>query len=387
MKQYKICGVVTRAFGIRAFMIDNLKYVQANGFDASFVCEKENFSREELDDVVYHPIEMSRGFVSPIEILRVVCQLTKLFKKEKYDIVQYSSSNAGLYAAIASWLARVPVRIYCMWGLTYVAETGFSRFFYKNLERVISLFSTDVQPDSHANMKIAIKDHLVSPKKIDVIHKGSATGVNLEKFNIKYKKIWREKIRKQYNIPVDAKVIGYVGRLVPEKGLNELFEAFNRINDNNVYMLMVGPNYNIEGLNQKLYKVAVKNKHIIFVGSVSNPSKYYAAMDWFSLPSYREGFGSVVIEAASLGVPTICSNIDGPTDFVKDGENGLICEVKSVNSLYNVIVKALALTDADYCKLSRNAYEAVKNDFDSKIFKQYFLQNRLELIQKHVLKK
>lgn len=382
MRKYKICGIVTKAFAIRAFMLDNLKYVHNNGFESSFVCEPEDFSKEELDNIKYHPITMKRGYVSPFEIIRVIYQLMKLFKKEQYDIIQYSSSNAGLYAAVAGWLANVPIRIFCMWGLTFTDSKGWNRLFYKYLDKIICLMSTSVQPDSYANLKVAISEKLISHQKGSVIHKGSATGVDLEKFDIRNKDIWRKEIRDQYKIPQDAIVIGFVGRLVPEKGLNELFEAFKRVDKDNVYLLLVGPYYNISGLDQQLYEWAQKNERVIFVGPVLNPAKFYAAMDFFTLPSYREGFGSVVIEAAAMGLPTICTNIKGPTDFLKDNYNGLLCEVRSSESLYNTIIKALSLSMAEYKMMSENAYFSVKSDYDAKVFKKYFLENRLSLIRK-----
>ncbi len=382
MKTYKFCGIVVKAFAIRAFMLDNLKYVHDKGFESAFVCEPDNFTAEELGDVKYHPIKMGRGYVSPFEIIRVTYQLTKLFRRERFDIIQYSSSNAGLYAAVAGWLARVPVRVFCMWGLTFTDEKGMSRLFHKYLDKVICMFSTSVQPDSYANLKVAIDEKLIKPEKGCVIHKGSATGVDLDKFNIAHKEEWRKEVREQYNIPVDARVIGFVGRLVPEKGINELFEAFNRIDIPNTYLLVVGPYYNVEALNQELYKQAQANKQVVFVGPVLNTAKFYAAMDFLTLPSYREGFGSVVIEAAGLGVPTICSNIKGPTDFIKDNNNGILCEVKSAESLYQAINRALSLTQEEYTILCNNAYDSVKRDYDAKIFKTYFLKNRLELVER-----
>lgn len=381
MRKYKICGIVTKAFAIRAFMLDNLKYVHEKGFDSSFVCEPDNFSEKELGGLKYHPIVMGRGYVSPFEIIRVIYQLIILFKKEKYDIIQYSSSNAGLYAAIAGWFAGVPVRVFCMWGLAFVDAKGLTRFFRKFLYKIICFFSTSVQSDSYANLEVAIEEKLISPQKGSVIHKGSATGVDMDRFNISNKEIWRKAVKNEYKIPESSRVIGYVGRLVPEKGLNELFEAFSRITDERIYLLVVGPYYNVTALDQDLYNWAQKNQRIIFVGPVMNTAKYYAAMDFLILPSYREGFGSVIIEAAALGVPTICSNIKGPTDYIKDGYNGLLCEVKSVDSLYNTIIKALSLSSTSYNELCNNAYISVQCDYDAKIFRKHFLNNRLNLVE------
>ena len=384
-QKIKIAGIATRGQGIKWFMLDNLRYAAQNGFEADVICEPTDmFKEEDMSLINYIPVPMQRGNVSPMEVLKCTWRLYRIFRKNKYDVVQFTSSNAGLYASIASWMARVPVRIFCQWGISYKEDyTGFKQWFFKMIEKVTCMCATDVQPDSYANLKFAIEEGLYTAKKGSVIHKGSANGVDMQKFDIAQKAIWRKDIRAQYGIDENAVLFGYVGRIVPEKGINELFEAFSKIENQNARLMIVGPNYNVEGLDQELYKVALANDRIVFTGPVSNPAKYYASMDYLCLPSYREGFGSVVLEAASLAVPTICSNIKGPTDFIKDGENGLLCEVKSMESLLAVMKKALNLTTEQYQKIANSAFSDVKRDFDAQIFRKYYLEDRMRLLKKH----
>lgn len=384
-KKYKIAGVATRAQGIKWFMLDNLRYASENGFDASVICEPTDmFKEEDMSGIKYISVPMQRGNVSPIEVLKCTWHLYRIFRNEKYDVVQFTSSNAGLYASIASWMARVPVRIFCQWGISYKEDyTGFKQWFFKMIEKVTCMCATDVQPDSFANLKFAMEEGLYTEKKGSVIHKGSANGVDMQKFDISHKSEWRKEVREKYGISEEVTLFGYVGRIVPEKGINELFTAFTQIADKNARLIIVGPNYNVEGLDQSIYKAALANERIVFTGPVSNPAKYYAAMDFLCLPSYREGFGSVVLEAASLGIPTICSNIKGPTDFIRDGENGLLCEVKSSESLLHVMQKALNLSQEQYLSISGTAYNDVKRDFDAQIFRKYYLEDRLRLLKKH----
>lgn len=384
-KKYKIAGVATRAQGIKWFMLDNLRYASENGFDASVICEPTDmFKEEDMSGIKYISVPMQRGNVSPIEVLKCTWHLYRIFRKEKYNVVQFTSSNAGLYASIASWMARVPVRIFCQWGISYKEDyTGFKQWFFKMIEKVTCMCATDVQPDSFANLKFAMEEGLYTEKKGSVIHKGSANGVDMQKFDISHKSEWRKEVREKYGISENATLFGYVGRIVPEKGINELFTAFTQIADKNARLIIVGPNYNVEGLDQNIYKAALANEKIVFTGPVSNPAKYYAAMDFLCLPSYREGFGSVVLEAASLSVPAICSNIKGPTDFIRDGENGLLCEVKSSDSLHHMMQKALNLSQEQYLSISGTAYNDVKRDFDAQIFRKYYLEDRLRLLKKH----
>lgn len=249
------------------------------------------------------------------------------------------------------------------------------------MTKATCLFSTHVQPDSFANLDFAISERLYSAKKGSVVFNGSATGVDTHKFDRNQAEKWRKEIRRNYNIPQDAKLFGFVGRLVPEKGINELLCAFEEIKDESTYLMIVGPDYQTERLDQSLLGRARNNPRIIFCGNQKNTAPFYAAMDFLVLPSYREGFGAVVLEAAALAVPSICSNIKGPTEFVKDNETGLLCEVQSTQSLLNAMRKGLNLSKEKYSTLAETAYKTALEKFDADIFRKEFLKNRLELLK------
>ena len=153
------------------------------------------------------------------------------------------------------------------------------------------------------------------------------------------------------------------------------------INDSESLLMIVGPTNEVERLNQTVYQESLKQRNIIYVGSVPNAAKYFAVFDYMMLPSYREGFGMTVLEAAAMGVPSIISNIKGPTDLIRDGHNGIVCEVKSVDSLKAAIEKALSLSESEYSKMSKNAYTEVIEKFDAVKFKQAFVENRNMLLE------
>lgn len=382
MMEKKICSLYRVPYGIRAFMLNNLQYLSVKGgYDCTVICSQENsLTKEELGNIKYIPFEAKRGNVSPWEVLKCTYKLYQIFRREKFSIVQYSTANISLYSCIAGWLAGVPVRIFCQWGIDYIDHNGFKRFFYKMMERITCLFSTNVQPDSYANLKFAIDEHLYPSSKGNVIYNGSACGVDLTRFSIAQKQVWKKEISKQYHLPDDKMIFGFVGRLALEKGINELLKAYLDLKDNNSILMMVGPYYGVDDLDQELYQKAQDSDNIIFVGPVADVERYYAAFDYLILPSHREGFGLVVLEAAAMGTPTIVSNIKGPTEFVKDNHNGLYFEVGSVNSLKTALLKALSDNESLQEKLSANAYTDVCRDFDSAIFKQKFLEDRNRLI-------
>lgn len=382
MDKIKICGITTRS-GTAKIMVPTLTYVAEKGYDSYLICQPcNNFNNGAIAPITYIPVEMGRGAVSPMEVLKCTYRLYKIFKQQKFDIVQYASSNAGLYASIAAWMAHVPVRIFCQWGIPYTDYTGMKLKFFKFMEYFTCLLSTSVQPDSHLNREWAIKEGLFKPKKGVVLGKGSAQGVSLKRFDIQKKTIWREEIRKQYQIPEEVKVFCFVGRIVPQKGVNELMEAFIRIDRNDTYLFILGAPDEINSLDQELLTKIKKKKNVVFTGAVSDPERYVAASDYLVLPSYREGFPNTILEAGALGIPSIVTRINGMIDLIVEGKTGFVCEIKSADTLYCAMTKALTLTNEEYKTMSYNVYTTVKNDFDAEYIKECFYNNRQELIRK-----
>ena len=160
-----------------------------------------------------------------------------------------------------------------------------------------------------------------------------------------------------------------------------MIEAFINMDKPDTCLLLVGPLDDVKRLDQSLYGKAQDSNNVIIVGPVSNAAQYYAAFDFMMLPSYQEGFGMTILEAAGVGTPSIITNIKGPTELIKDGVNGFVCEVKSVESLQGVMQKAYEMTNEDYESMCKEAYKIAVRDFDGAKFKELFLQNRNELLE------
>ena len=135
-------------------------------------------------------------------------------------------------------------------------------------------------------------------------------------------------------------------------------------------------------MNQELVEKAQKADNIVFTGSVPDPERYVAASDFFVIPSYREGFPNTILEAGALGVPSIVTRINGMIDLIQDGHTGFVCEIKSVDTLYQSMSRALSLSEEEYRAMSDNVHTTVKNDFDAEYIKECFYQNRQELVNK-----
>lgn len=362
-------------------MLGNLNYMADNGYKAYVISQPgEILQKEHLGKVQFIPLLIKHGNVSPLEVLKTIWTLYKIFKKgtiRHYSICNFQCSLICVHSRLDGSCA---VRIYCQWGISYTDFHGVYLWFYKLMEKITCIFSTSVQPDSPSNLKFSIQEGLYKASKGHVLLNGSATGVDLTKYDCSMKKRWNKDIRDMYSVPQDSFVFGFVGRLVPEKGINELLEAFLSINGEKIYLFLVGP-VEKNRLDSVLLAKAKDHPCVIFTGSVPNAAKYHAAFDFLVLPSYREGFGMTVVEAAALATPSIISRINGPTDFVQDEYNGLICEVKSTESLKNKMEQALLpfkrrKRDIDPKMLTM----LVKTKFDSTMFKQEFLKNREYLL-------
>jgi glycosyltransferase involved in cell wall biosynthesis len=270
--------------------------------------------------IVHLPIERDIKLVADLKSLLL---LTLIFYKNKFSLVHSVSPKAGLLASIASWVTFTPNRLHTFTGQVWLNKKGVSRWFLKSLDKVISLINTNILVDSYSQQNFLIKENILSRGSSFVLGNGSIGGVDINRF--KPSKKWRNKMRKSLNIKDECLVFLFVGRLKKEKGLFELIEAFKniRVKNENVELLIVGQDE--EELKGELIKyLGVCSEFVKFIDFTYIPEKYMMASDIFILPSYREGFGTAVIEAAACGLPSIGSNIYGLSDAIKDGETGFL---------------------------------------------------------------
>lgn len=379
----KICFITTISMTLKAFVLETAKYLHENGeFDISFICNYDREFENSLPDYIhYYPVAMERGI--SLGGIKAMLEMKKIFDREKFDIIQYSTPNASCYAALAGRMANIPVRLYCQWGIAYVGFHGIKKEIFKLEEKMVCSLSTWIEPDSFGNLKFSHQEKLYPENKGSVIWNGSASGVNIDKFNIDNKQIWRDEIREKYRIPNDAKVFIFVGRVTRDKGINELFAATKKLltKYNDIYLLMVGPDENSGTVNEQLYDWSKNNSKIIYCGFTNEVEKYLAASDVYVLPSYREGFGSAVIEAETMGIPVIVSDIPGPTDAMKKNYTGLIVKKGSTKELAKVMYKLYN----DYelrNKYSNNAHEFALVNFEQNKLMKKILEDREILIKK-----
>lgn len=374
----KICFITTIPLTLNTFVLNTAKYLhESTDWDISFICSDENDFGSSLPKYIhYFPVKMERGI--SIAGVKAMFEMKKIFKREKFDLIQYSTPNASLYASIAGKLANIPVRVYCQWGMAFVGFQGLKRKIFQMEEKYVCYLSTHIEPDSNSNLRFAHEIGLYPKSKGYVIWNGSACGVNLTKFDISNKEEYRKDIREQLDVPEDAFVYGFVGRITRDKGVNELLEAYKAINDDS-YLIVVGPSEVDETINQDLYTWALKNEKIKFTGYTTVVEQYLSAMDCYILPSYREGFGMGVVEAEAMGVPVIVTDIPGPTDAMIDNETGIVVQKADVESLYNAMISIRG--DKVRCfAMAEKAHDFAVNNFEQKQLFNYILEDRKKLL-------
>ncbi len=380
----RICIVTTVWSSINNWIKPFLNEYHDRDIDVTVVCNMDTDYEEKLHQefpfVNTYPIDFPRG-ISILGSIKSIKKLTSFLKSSSFDLVQYSTPNASMYAALASKFAKVPVRLYCQWGMVYVTMTGIKRKVFKTIEKLVCKLSTEIQPDSIGNLDFCRENGFYDSSKSRVIWNGSAKGLDLSAFDVSKKESYAKEIRKQYNISDSDLVVGFVGRLGREKGCNEIFKAFKEIRKKftNAKLLFVGPIEKEETIEPELLKYFNSCPDIIITGRVSNVEKYTSAMDVFVLPSYREGFGMSVVEASAMEVPVVVTKYPGPSSAMKENVTGYSVDVKDVENLTERIIYLLSNPD-EAKSLGKNGRKYVEEHFDQKEFIKRYMENRLELL-------
>lgn len=385
MDRKKICFCTTIASTIRSFLVPLAQYLVENeNYDVTFISDTSDLLDEYLNEHIHYiPVPMKRGIA--FDGLQAIWKFYKIFKREKFDIVQYSTRNAATYASVAAWMAGIKTRLFCQWGMMFIAMHGLKRFLLKLDDKMVCALSTDIETESFSIREEAIQENIYKPEKSVVIWNGSACGVDTRKYDMTKKSVWRKEYREKYNIPESSTVFGYCGRITRDKGLNELFGAFKEIvevRQEDAFLMIIGAYDNAETIDQDLFSWAKNNERVIFTGYTREVPQHYSALDVFASLSYREGFGLVVIEAAGMGVPAIVTDCPGQIDTVTNNVTGVHVPVHNVPSVVNAM--EFYINNSQRTKdMGINARKEVEEKYEQQTLFEKLATHRNELIEKN----
>lgn len=293
------------------------------------------------------PVRMAR----PIRPLQDALSLVALFfalRKLRPHIVNAGTPKAALLGMIASWLLRVPVRIYIVRGLRGETATGLQRRILNLTERISSFCATHILYVSKSLRDVHLELGLAPARKATVLLEGSSKGVDLDRFRRTPARVEAAaELRASLGIPPDAPVVGFVGRVTRDKGADDLVEAFLRLSEEapTAHLLLVGRVEADDSPSPATLQTIDEHPNIHLTGMMQDVAAAYQAMDFLVLPSYREGFPNVVLEASAAGRPTIGYRSTGVVDAVVHDETGLLVPTGDAAELGRAILRYLGDTE------------------------------------------
>lgn len=339
----KVCFVATTPYAVNPFLKVHLLHL-AKFYEVTLCVNEKVYS---LDEEIRRQVSVEhcdiQRKISFFKDIYALFQITNLLLKLRPDSVHSITPKAGLLAMIAGFIARVPHRFHTFTGQVWASRKGFARLFLKLLDKVIVIFSTQIFTDSQSQSDYLFSNNVVKPGQALVLGKGSIAGVDPRRFTPDISQ--RNILRSDLGINDDVIVFLYVGRIAKDKGLYDLVSAMNMVSTqySEAELWVVGPDE--AGIQQDLSRQVDTNTIVRWLGKTFQPERYMAAADALVLPSYREGFGSVIIEAASCGIPAIAYKTEGVIDAIEDQSTGILVEKFNIKEFSRAMIQLIENPD------------------------------------------
>lgn len=376
----KIAFVVAVPLTAQVFLMDHFEYLMKK-YEIHLICNfPDHKSKKQFIDtgIICHnaPIHRSINIGADFKGMYV---LLKILKREKFASVHSVTPKAGLLTALAGWMTKIPVRIHIFTGQVWATRRGLMRPILKSMDKIIDIFNTTILVDSESQRQFLIKEGVLKEKNSVVLAHGSIAGVKLERFIISSE--IRKKEREKFEFAEDNIVYIFLGRLNRDKGIGQLYEAYNRliVECPKARLLFYGIDEENYLEKVKAYKNIKLGENFFFPGLTKAPYQALQAGDVFVLPTWREGFGSSVIEAQALGLPAITSDAYGVIDATVPGITGLRCKVNDSEGLYQCMRKYY-----DHPSLIKehgaNGRKRVVEKFDNKVVSAAWVEYYKQLL-------
>lgn len=311
----------------------------------------------EQEGIEVRVVDMERK-ISLFKDLVSLFRMIALLRKEKPDMVHSITPKAGLITMLAAKIAGVPIRVHTFTGLIFPTASGFKQKLLIAMDRLLCRCATNIYPEG-LGVKKALEDYKITNKPLKVIANGNVNGINVEYFNpAQFKKNSDNVFR-----------FCFVGRMVGDKGINELASAFERLNKrySNTQLVLVGNlEQELDPLKSETMNIIGSSSSINFVGYQSDVRPFLAMSDAFVFPSYREGFPNVVMQTGAMGLPQIVTNINGCNEIIVEGENGVIIPPQDERALYDAMERFITSSD-EVSSMANKAREMITSRYEQSI--------------------
>jgi glycosyltransferase involved in cell wall biosynthesis len=380
----KLIRITTVPLSLKLLLAGQMKFMKANGWEVIMVSSdgREVQQIVRAEGVQHEVIPFTRK-ITPFQDLTCIWKLYQLFKREKPDIVHTHTPKAGLLGMIAAKLSGQKIRIHTLAGIPYMAAEGTKKGLLVQAEKWTYSSSTEVWPNSEGLKSFVIEEKLCEAEKLKVIGKGSSNGVDFEKFN-------RDVLKENHLVAAtmrilpgdDDFIILSVGRLVQDKGIEELVNAFleSKIYSMSKLVLLGSFEQELDPISIDLMKTIRENPRIVQIDWSDHVAHYMALADVLVHPSHREGFPNVLLEAGAMELPVICSDIIGNSDVITQQKTGLIFPVKDKSVLKEALEFAFVKRDK-MAQLARDLKKEVQENYDRKSIHQALLANYNRLLK------
>jgi glycosyltransferase involved in cell wall biosynthesis len=380
----KLVRITTVPMALKYLLPGQMKYMKQQGFDVVMV----SADGRERNDVVrnegceHHIVHMTRK-ISPFADLKSLWQLYRFLKKEKPDIVHSHTPKAGLLGMMAARMAGVKIRIHTVAGLRFMTSTGATRKLLVSMEKLTTRSATQVWPNSQSLLEYIKKNRLASTKKLSVIGYGSSNGIDLKRYSTEALVPAKVEDTKQLiKYDPNLQYLLCVGRIVKDKGIDELLAAFENIykDRNDLRLVLLGSfEDELDPISENARRILKEHAGIIHINWSDGVEYFMHLATMLVHPSYREGFPNVLLQAGAMNCPVICSRIEGNVDIVDDDQTGIIFEVKNAASLEEKLRKALR--NLPGLKLySERLREKIETRFDQRFVHESVKNKYLELL-------
>ena len=345
--QIRIARISTVPFYVAAQLKRQIAFLGQQGAEVTVVARNEPALAEfdGMSNVSCYAIDIPRS-ISPWRDFMALLRLFYFFRQQQIHIAHSTTPKAGLLTALAAFLANVPIRLHTFTGQPWVTMQGVKRWLSRGSDILIGKLNTRCYADSPSQRLFLISEKLLAADHLFVMGVGSLAGVDIQRFDAqRFSHDDRRALRKTMDIPEDAPGLLVIGRITIDKGIRELVRAFQalRAMGSDARLVFVGRFDTDSGVEGSLSSNDLENiQGTHFVGYTDIPEAYMAITDILCLPSYREGFGTVVIEAAAMGVPTVGTDIYGLSDAVLHNETGILVPPRNVDALTKALARLLA---------------------------------------------